>query len=178
MSNEIKIESGEKRKFSTGATKQATSGKGRPSLVPGDAILEVSKHFEEGILIHGERNWEKGIPLSVWLDSLERHLQQLKMGMTDEPHARALVWNALVYLATKLRIENGLLPASLNDMPAYRLEQEVILGKTVEEAIVDTMKSIAFNDGQWYCSDLGCFERGFSNVASNVFYCDKHKKGN
>ncbi|KKL69406.1 hypothetical protein LCGC14_2115230, partial [marine sediment metagenome] len=64
------------------------------------------------------------------------------------------------------------------DMPAYRLEQEVILGKTVEEAIVDTMKSIAFNDGQWYCSDPSCLERGFSNVASNVFCCDKHKKGN
>ena len=169
MSDEIKIESGEKRKFSTGATKQATSGKGRPSLVPGDAILEVSKHFEGGILIHGERNWEKGIPLSVWLDSLERHLQQLKMGMTDEPHARALAWNALVYLATKLRIENGLLPAELDDMPVYR--------KRFEKRSADTMKSPAFNDGQWYCSDPSCLERGFSNVALNVFYCDKHKKG-
>jgi len=136
--SEIKRETGEKREFSTGATKQAATGKGRPSLVPGDAVLEVSKHFEGGIEVHGERNWEKGIPLSVWLDSLERHLQQLKMGMTDEPHARALVWNALVYLATKLRIENGLLPAELDDMPVYttleeRLDKEEI-GVTDEVA--------------------------------------------
>ena len=149
--NEIKIETGERRKFSTGATKQASSGKGRPSLVPGDAILEVSKHSEEGATIHGERNWEKGIPLSVWLDSAERHLQQLKMGMTDEPHARAFAWNALVYLATKLRIENGLLPAELDDMPVYttleeRLDKQEIgvtdevakefgLTKTIEEVV-------------------------------------------
>ena len=41
------------------------------------------------------------------------------MGLTDEPHARALVWNALVYLATKLRIEKGSLPSELADMPVY-----------------------------------------------------------
>ena len=177
MSNEIKIESGEKRKFNTGAESQAASGKGTPVLVPGDAIIDIAKLFEKGAAVYGARNWEKGIPLSELLNSLERHLQQEKMGDTDENHARALAWRAIIYLATKIRIRNGLLPASLNDMPAYRLEQEVILGKTVEEAIVDTMKSMAFNDGQWYCSDLDCFERGFSNVAPNVFCCDKHKKG-
>ncbi len=200
MSEEIKIESGKKREFSTGASKQAATGKGRPSLVPGDAILEVSKHFEQGVPVHGERNWEKGIPLSVWLDSLERHLQQLKMGMTDEPHARALVWNALVYLATKLRIENGLLPAELDDMPVYttleeRLDKEEIgvteeVAKefnhieTIEEVVAineemaeefkDTMESMAFKDGQWYCSGISCHKRGFSNVAPNTFYCEEH----
>ncbi len=177
-SDKIKIELGEKRKFNTGAEKQASEGKGTPVLVPGDAVIEVSKHFENGAGIYGPRNWEKGIPLSELLNSLERHLQQEKMGLTDEPHARALTWNAIVYLATKLRIENGLLPASLNDMPAYRLEQEVILGEPVKEAVVDTMKSIAFNDGQWYCSFSDCHKRGFSNVAPNVFCCEEHKEGN
>ena len=177
MTDEIKIESGEKRKFDTGAESQAAAGKGTPVLVPGDAIIDIAKLFEKGAAVYGARNWEKGIPLSEILNSLERHLQQEKMGGTDENHARALAWRAVIYLATKLRIENGLLPASLNDMPAYRLEQEVILGKTVKEAIVDTMKSMAFNDGQWYCSDPGCHKRGFSNVASNEFCCEEHKKG-
>ncbi|KKK87783.1 hypothetical protein LCGC14_2749820, partial [marine sediment metagenome] len=117
MSDEIKIEPGERRSFSTGAERQASSGKGTPVLVPGDAIMDIAKHFEKGAAVYGARNWEKGIPLSELLNSLERHLQQEKMGSTEEPHARALVWNALVYLATKLRIENGLLPAELNDMP-------------------------------------------------------------
>ena len=138
MSEEIKIESGKKREFSTGAERQASEGKGTPVLIPGDAIIDIAKHFEKGVDVYGARNWEKGLPLSELLNSLERHLQQLKMGMTDEPHARALAWNAVVYLATKLRIENGLLPAELDDMPVYttleeRLDKEEI-GVTEEVA--------------------------------------------
>ena len=151
MSDEIKIESGERREFSTGAESQASSGKGTPVLVPGDAIIDIAKHFENGAAIYGARNWEKGIPLSEQLNSLERHLQQEKMGMTDEPHARALAWRAVCYLATKLRIENGLLPAELDDMPVYttpeeRLDKQEIgvtdevakefgLTKTIEEVV-------------------------------------------
>ena len=119
MMDEIKIEDGPNREFSTGAEKQAATGKGTPVLVPGDVIIDIAKHFEKGAEVYGARNWEKGIPLSELLNSLERHLQQEKMGLTDEPHARALAWNALVYLATKLRIEKGLLPAELDDMPKY-----------------------------------------------------------
>ena len=122
MSDKIKIESGKTREFSTGAKKQAAVGKGTPVLVPGDAILDVAIHFEKGAVVHGARNWEKGIPLSELLNSLERHLQQEKLGLTDEPHARALAWNAIVYLATKLRIERGQLPAELNDVPGLVVE--------------------------------------------------------
>ncbi len=166
MSDEIKKEDGPNRKFSTGAESQASSGKGTPVLVPGDAIIDIAKHFEKGADLYGTRNWEKGIPLSELLNSLERHLQQEKMGMTDEPHARALAWRALVYLATKLRIENGLLPAELNDMPVYTKE------------IIDTQKSVVRGDGKWFCAHWNCLKRGFSNTASDTFYCDEHKKGN
>ena len=175
MPNEIKIESGEKREFSTGAKRQAAAGKGMPVLVPGDAVLDIAKLFEKGAAVYEARNWEKGLPLSSILDSLERHLQQEKMGLTDENHARALTWNAIIYLATKLRIENRLLPAELNDMPTYTPVEK---DKDEVEKIVDTMRSLAYNDGQWYCSDSGCRERGFSNVAPDTFYCDKHRKGN
>jgi len=125
----IKVESGEKRTFSTGAKKQHAEGKGTPVLVPGDAILEVAKHFEEGAAVHGARNWEKGIPLSELLNSLERHLQQEKLGMTDEKHSLAIAWNAIVYLATKLRIERGQLPAELDDMSECALTVVTTCGR-------------------------------------------------
>lgn len=115
----IKKETGEERTFGTGARKQHSTGKGTPVLVPGDAILDVAKHFEDGAVHYGPRNWEKGIPISELLNSAERHLQQIKMGLTDESHDRAFVWNAIVYLATKLRIEAGILPKELDDMPRY-----------------------------------------------------------
>ncbi|HDY88779.1 MAG TPA: hypothetical protein ENH82_11800, partial [bacterium] len=77
----IKTESGKKREFSTGAKKQAAKGKGTPVLFPPDAYLEVSKHFEEGAEHYSARNWEKGIPLSELINSLERHIAQEKMGL-------------------------------------------------------------------------------------------------
>ncbi len=130
--NEIKIETGPRREFSTGAERQASSGKGTPVLVPGDAIIDIAKLFEKGAAVYGERNWEKGIPLSEILNSLERHLQEEKMGKTDENHARALAWRAVIYLATKLRIENGLLPAELDDMPSYRLNPDILFEEDIE----------------------------------------------
>jgi hypothetical protein len=114
----IKREVGEKRSFETGARKQPASDKGTPVLFPGDAYLEISKHFEDGARIYDARNWEKGIPLSELINSLERHIAQEKMGLTDERHDRAIAWNAVVYLATKLRVESGVLPSSLADIPA------------------------------------------------------------
>ncbi len=129
----IKQESGKERKFSTGAKKQHSKGKGKPSLFPGDGYLEICKHFEDGAETHEARNWEKGIPLSDLIDSLERHIADEKMGKTDESHDRALAWNAVVYLTTKLRIQRGLLPKSLDDMPRYeQVEQsEDLLVKEV-----------------------------------------------
>lgn len=115
----IKKESGENRKFGTGAEKQHSEGKGTPVLFPGDAYLEVCKHFEAGAKHYKARNWEKGIPLSEIINSLERHIADEKMGNTSERHDRAIAWNAIVYLATKIRIQRGLLPIQLDDMPRY-----------------------------------------------------------
>lgn len=112
-------EDGPKREFSTGAKKQNADNKGTPVLIPPDAIFDLAVHFAKGAKLHGDRNWEKGIPLSELLNSLERHLLQEKLGSTDERHDRALVWNAVVYLATKLRIQKGWLPKILDDMPRY-----------------------------------------------------------
>lgn len=123
----IKKEVGEKRTFDTGADKQSAEGKGTPVLFPPDAYLDISIHFEEGAALHGDRNWEKGIPLSELINSLERHIQQEKMGLTDESHDRALAWNAVVYLATKLRIKAGILPKELADIPAiYNMPEKTL----------------------------------------------------
>ena len=113
----IKSEAGPNREFDTGAQRDFASGKGTPSLFPGDAYLEVCKHFEEGAAKYDARNWEKGMPLSIFIDSLERHIAAEKLGLTDESHDRAMAWNAICYLATKLRIKAGVLPVELDDMP-------------------------------------------------------------
>lgn len=120
----IKKEDGENRKFSTGAEKQYSEGKGTPVLFPGDAYIEVCKHFEDGAKHYEARNWEQGISLSELINSLERHIADEKMGDTSERHDRAMAWNAIAYLATKIRIQRGLLPKELDDMPRYEQVKE------------------------------------------------------
>ena len=82
--------------------------------------------------MHEPRNWEKGIPLSEIINSLERHIAQEKMGLTDERHDRAIAWEAIVYLTTKLRIQRGLLPIELDDMPRYGQQEITSKGEVVQ----------------------------------------------
>ena len=140
-------DSGERRKFNTGAVRDITEGKGRCDLIPlkvaaivldadyiltkldsfkgfGDAILlyevlgyataklypdvetallEVSKHFEEGAKKYGEYNWQKGIPVHSYIDSAVRHYLKHRRGDTDEAHDRAFIWNIMCAIWT---IEN------------------------------------------------------------------------
>lgn len=58
-------------------------------------LLEVAKHFEEGALKYGENNWQKGLPVSCYIDSAVRHYLKWLRGDDDEPHDRAFVWNLM-----------------------------------------------------------------------------------
>ena len=113
------IKDSAKKKAVTGASRSGGKGRGTPSLLPFDAMMELAKHFEEGAEIHAPRNWEKGLPLSWYVDSMFRHLADVMAGKTDESHERAMAWNAVCFLATWKRIENGTLPAELDDLPHH-----------------------------------------------------------
>jgi hypothetical protein len=59
------------------------------------ALLEASKQYEGGAKKYGDRNWELGQQLHVFIDSGVRHYLKWKRGDTDEPHDRAFMWNML-----------------------------------------------------------------------------------
>ncbi len=109
-------DSGERTVFSTGAMRDMHTGKGRMDLLPWEALLEVSKHCEDGALKYGERNCEKGIPIHSLIDSAFRHLAKYMMGMQDEPHLRAAAWNILFALYMEIK------HPEMQDIPA-RLEE-------------------------------------------------------
>ena len=137
-------DSGERRKFDSGAVRDISEGKGRCDLLPlnviadmmndeilcrinqyicsgnktslvcvikafsenrygslSTAMLEVSKHYEDGCTKYGERNWEWGIPLHCYIDSGVRHYLKYLRGDADEPHDRAFLWNLLGALWTQ-----------------------------------------------------------------------------
>lgn len=60
-----------------------------------NAMLELSKHFEEGAKKYGEYNWQKGLPESSYIDSAVRHYLKWLDGIKDEPHDRAILWNLM-----------------------------------------------------------------------------------
>lgn len=64
------------------------------------AMLEVSKHYEDGARKYSDRNWERGIPLHCYINSGVRHYLKYLRGDTDEPHDRAFLWNMLGALWT------------------------------------------------------------------------------
>lgn len=97
---EIK-DSGERTQFSTGAVRDMHAGKGRMDLLPWPAIMELSKHCENGALKYGEHNCEKGIPMHSFYDSAIRHLAKWYMGWNDEDHLLAAAWNVMFLLNTR-----------------------------------------------------------------------------
>lgn len=88
-------DSGDRRIFDSGAVRDMETGKGRCDLLPACALLRLSKHYEAGARKYEERNWEKGIPISVMLDSGLRHLLKYLDGQTDEDHLVAACWNII-----------------------------------------------------------------------------------
>src|SRR5258708_12107799 len=110
-------DSGERRQFITGAVRDRGKGKGASLLVANWGIWLVSRVYEDGAFKYASRNWEKGMHLSAYLDSIERHLAKLKAGLRDEPHATQIVWNGIGYIFTAWLIKIGKRPQELNDMP-------------------------------------------------------------
>lgn len=117
-------DSGKRQEFSTGSVRDTRTGKGRFDLISPVALKRLAQHYENGSIKYGDRNWEKGQPLSRYLDSLIRHAYCLLEGKIDEDHASAIAWNAMAYVHTEEMIKRGLLPKELNDMPNYLIKDK------------------------------------------------------
>ena len=64
------------------------------------AFLEVSHRFEAGATKYGTHNWQKGMPYSWFIDSGVRHLLMDAIGLDDEPHDQAFIWNMICLIST------------------------------------------------------------------------------
>ena len=88
-------DSGARTEFPSGAVRDMQAGKGIMDLLPWAAIMEVSKHGENGAAKYGEHNVDRGIPTHSLCDSAARHLAKYLDGWEDEPHLLAAAWNLL-----------------------------------------------------------------------------------
>ena len=88
-------DSGERRAFPTGAVRDMAEGKGDMYSLPAAAILRLSKHYEAGAKKYGRLNYQKGIPISAFMDSALRHIFKYLAGHNDEDHLSAAAFNVL-----------------------------------------------------------------------------------
>lgn len=109
-------DSGQRVTTITGAQRDAVPGKGFFHLIPYLPHERLAKHYEAGARKYSRNNWQKGMPLSWFLDSAARHLGKLNENWPDEDHASAVSWNMYGYIWTKNEIEEGRLPAELDDV--------------------------------------------------------------
>ncbi len=115
MYNQVE-DSGKRQEFNTGSVRDTREGKGRYDLLPPEAIYRLAVHFANGAVKYGDRNWEKGQPLSRYLDSALRHLFKYLGGSRVEDHLAAAAWNALCCIQTEHWINEGKLPKELDDV--------------------------------------------------------------
>lgn len=88
-------DSGSRREFSTGAVRDMVDGKGDMYSLPAAALLRLSKHYEAGAKKYGRLNYQKGIPISAFMDSALRHMFKYLDGWDDEDHLCAAAFNIL-----------------------------------------------------------------------------------
>lgn len=112
-------DSGHRREFDTGAQRDRAEGKGRYDLLQVLALPRIARILEKGAKKYEARNWERGMPLSVYLDSALRHLCQYIEGLQDEDHLGQAAWNLLSAMQTEEMCARGLLPTTLLDLPDY-----------------------------------------------------------
>lgn len=120
-------DSGKRQGFSTGSVRDTNEGKPRYDLLSPISLYRLAMWTGKGIEKYGERNWEKGQPLARFIESLERHLQKMKVGLEDEDHEAAVMWNIMAYIHTKYLIKIGELPKELDNFPKYNEEIKKLL---------------------------------------------------
>lgn len=116
-------DSGVREKFSTGSRRDTREGKGRFDLISPIALHRLARHYEHGAKKYGDRNWEKGQPVSRFIDSAMRHLNNFLAGDRSEDHLAACAWNCFSAIHIGEMAKSGSLPAELNDLDALILSQ-------------------------------------------------------
>lgn len=105
--------------FATGAVREQRSGKGRFDLISVFALFRLARIYEKGSVKYSDRNWEKGMPFHLFIDSAIRHLIQYLMGDREEDHLGQAAWNIISVMHLEVT------HPEFNDLPKYEFDPEI-----------------------------------------------------
>jgi hypothetical protein len=95
---DLKPKFSDKRQFNSGAQRDSNEDKIRPDLISPYMLKALGKVMAEGAKHYGERNWEKGMPQEVFMESASRHYVSWMNGEVDEDHASKLIFNVMAWI--------------------------------------------------------------------------------
>jgi hypothetical protein len=112
------VQAGEKmERVASGAIRSTNDGKGRFDLISVHGLLRLAMHYQHGAEKYCDRNWEKSMPMSRYVNSAMRHLVKYLGGDRCEDHLAAVAWNVFALMDHEERIERGLISPDVNDLP-------------------------------------------------------------
>lgn len=168
-------DSGERTVYENGFQRDMHGQKGRMDLLPWNAIMELSKHCEEGAKKYGEHNIDLGCAWHSLADSGSRHLAKWIAGIQDEPHLHAACWN-LMWL-----LEETITHPELNDMFWNKPTEDQQKDACPIDKPCKQEKSSMDYEYQSVVGDLNDlakqqyaeFQKNQNNVASDMWTCPK-----
>lgn len=103
--------------FETGAMRSGDAEGERYDLITPVGLRRLAETCADGASKYGDRNWEKGFPVSVLVNHALRHINLWLSGDDSEDHLAHAAWNLLgVMHFEELRPE-------LIDLPSRKGEQ-------------------------------------------------------
>lgn len=143
-------DSGKRQQFETGAVRDTADDKPRPDLISPFFSERLGEWLRKGAQKYSARNWEKGIPNSRCLASLERHLVKFKQGKVDEDHEAAIAFNIMAIIHNQRMIAEGLMDPALDDLPKYLAPRETM------EPEAKTEPMVVCDHSDMYGACVGC----------------------
>jgi hypothetical protein len=113
MTELILKDSGERDVYNSGAKRDNGGGKGRMDLIATQGLLRLSRLYQAGAKKYADRNWEKGMPVSRYVDAAFRHLTKYMAGCDDEDHLSAVAWNVFCIMHHEASIPE------MQDLPTW-----------------------------------------------------------
>jgi hypothetical protein len=93
-----KIQPGGLRTFESGATRSMDADNTRYDLIPPAALEALASTYAEGAALHGDHNYLKGMPYSVVVNHLLRHINLWQRGDASENHLGHAAWGLCALL--------------------------------------------------------------------------------
>lgn len=110
-------DTGAREEWDTGSRRDTQEGKPRFDLIPISPLRRLADLYTRGAEKYGDRNWEKGQPITRYYSSMFRHMIQWASEDREEDHLAAVIWNAMAIMWTEEEIDKGNVPADLGEMP-------------------------------------------------------------